>query len=232
MKVLHLKKLIAALMLTVMLLTCRFFMSSDMLHDMGAEGLKAYIASFGLWGPVVYMILFSVIPSGAVIAIAGGLVFGVYYGALYTLIGAVVGASVAFYVSRHLGREVVERRLRGRLKSFDDHIRRGGFLMILILRLIPIIPFNVVSYGAGLTKIKFLDYFYATMLGIIPGVLIFTNLGDKALDFRSPQFLTAMGFLAAMVGISLILKRKVTFEDLQTAILKREDKSQENARLE
>ncbi len=226
------KKLIAALMLTVMVLTCRFFMSSGMFHSMDAEGIKTYIASFGFWAPVIYMIMFSVIPSGSIIAIAGGMAFGLYYGTLYTLMGAVIGASVAFYISRHIGREAVEKRLHGKMKRFDTHMKNGGFLMILILRLIPVIPFNVVSYGAGLTKIKFFDYFYATLIGIIPGVLIFTNIGDKALDVRSPQFLTAMGLLAAMIAASLLLKRKYTFEDIQAFVLKRESKQSNQTRVE
>lgn len=232
MKYITTKKLIAVFMLTVMLLTCRFFMSSGMFHHMDAEGIKAYIASYGFWAPVIYMILFSVIPSGSIIAIAGGMAFGVYYGAIYTLIGAVIGASVAFYVSRHLGRDAVEKRLHGKMKSFDDHLQRGGFLMILILRLIPIIPFNVVSYGAGLTKIKFMDYFYSTLFGIIPGVLIFTNLGDKALDVKSPQFLIASGLLIVMIAASILLKRKYSFEDLQAIALKRERQQSSKTRLE
>ena len=219
-------------MLTVMLLTCRFFMSTGMQHQLDAEGIKSYIASFGFWAPVIYMIMFSVIPSGSVIAIAGGMAFGVCYGALNTMIGAVIGASVAFYVSRNLGREAVEKRLHGKMKRFDDHIQQGGFLMILILRLIPIIPFNVVSYGAGLTKIKFLDYFYSTLLGIIPGVLIFTNLGDKALDIKSPEFLIALGLLMAMIVASVLLKRKYSFEDVQAIVLKREKPQRKNASLE
>lgn len=231
MKYISNKKLIAALMLTVMLLTCRFFMSSGMLHNMDAEGIKAYIASYGFWGPVIYMIMFSVIPSGSIIAIAGGMAFGLYYGSIYTLIGAVIGASVAFYVSRHLGREAVEKRLHGKMKRFDEHIQRGGFLMILILRLIPIIPFNVVSYGAGLTKIKFMDYFWSTLIGIIPGVLIFTNLGDKALDVKSPEFLIASGLLVAMIAASILLKRKYSFDDLQSIILKREINKGSTAKL-
>lgn len=232
MKYINKKKLFAAFLLTVMLLTCRFFMSSGMLHHMDAEGIKDYIASFGIWGPVIYMILFSVIPSGSVIAIAGGMVFGLYYGSVYTLIGAVIGASVAFYVSRHLGREAVEKRLHGKMKRFDEHIQRGGFLMILILRLIPIIPFNVVSYGAGLTKIKFMDYFWSTLIGIIPGVLIFTNLGDKALDVKSPEFLIASGLLVAMIAASILLKRKYSFDELQSIILKREINKGSTAKLE
>lgn len=205
----------------IMALGIVFYLSkrSGMFENPTAEGLKEYIASFGVGGPIVYMTMFSIIPAGSVIAIAGGMAFGMYFGTLYTIIGAMIGATVAFYISRLLGRGAVEKLVTGKLLKFDDGIEKGGFLLILILRLIPIIPFNVISLGAGLTKIKYIDYLFATMIGIIPGVLVFTNLGDKALDVRSPQFMLAVGILSLMVIVSILLKRRFSFEELQAKVL-------------
>lgn len=209
----------------IMILGLVFYLSkrSGMFENPTAEGLRDYIASFGVFGPIVYMTMFSVIPSGSVIAVAGGMAFGMYLGTLYTIIGAVIGATVAFYISRLLGRGSVEKLVRGKMQKFDEGIEKGGFLLILIMRLIPIIPFNVVSYGAGLTRIKYTDYILSTMIGIIPGVLVFTNLGDKALYVRSPEFLLAVGILALMVIASVFLKRRFSFEDLQNKVLHRRD---------
>jgi len=205
----------------ILILGIVFYLSkkSGMFENPTAEGLKEYIASCGIFGPVVYMTMFSVIPAGSVIAIAGGMAFGMYFGTLYTIIGAVIGATVAFYVSRLLGRGVVEKLVKGKMQKFEDGMEKGGFLLILIMRLIPIIPFNVISYGAGLTKIRYIDYMLATMIGIIPGVLVFTNLGDKALDVRSPEFILAVGILALMVIVSILLKRRFSFEELQSKVL-------------
>jgi len=211
----------------VMILGTVFYFSklSGMFDNPTAEGLKEYIASFGVFGPVVYMTMFSVIPAGSVIAIAGGMAFGMYLGTLYTIIGAIIGATVAFYISKLLGRGVVEKIVKGKMLRIEDGIEKGGFLLILILRLIPIIPFNVISYGAGLTRIKYIDYMLATMLGIIPGVLVFTNLGDKALDVSSPDFLWAVGILSLMVIVSIIFKRRFTFEELQSRVLQKQDEA-------
>ncbi|OPX89174.1 MAG: TVP38/TMEM64 family inner membrane protein YdjZ [Pelotomaculum sp. PtaB.Bin013] len=189
---------------------------SGMLENPTAEGLRDYIASFGVLGPIVYMTMFSVIPAGSVIAVAGGMAFGIYFGTLYTIIGAIIGATVAFYISRLLGRGVVEKLVKGKMQKFEDGIEKGGFLLILIMRLIPIIPFNVISYGAGLTRIKYTDYILSTMIGIIPGVVVFTNLGDKALCVRSLEFMLSVGILALMVIMSILLKRRFSFEELQT----------------
>ncbi|HCQ90330.1 MAG TPA: TVP38/TMEM64 family protein, partial [Clostridium sp.] len=88
---------------------------------------------------------------------------------------------------------------------------RNEFLTILILRLIPLIPFDVISYGAGFSKIKYKNFISATILGIIPGVVVFTNLGDKSLNFKSIEFLCAIGLLIALLLISLLLKKKTKY---------------------
>jgi len=211
----------------ILILGTVFYFSklSGMFDNPTTEGLKEYIASFGVFGPVVYMTMFSVIPAGSVIAFAGGMAFGMYLGTLYTIIGAVIGATVAFYISKLLGRGMVEKIVKGKMLKIEDGIEKGGFLLIFILRLIPIIPFNVISYGAGLTRIKFIDYMLATMFGIIPGVLVFTNLGDKALDISSPDFLWAVGILSLMVIVSIVLKRRFTFEELQSRVLQKRDEA-------
>ncbi|KAF1085525.1 TVP38/TMEM64 family inner membrane protein YdjZ [Sporotomaculum syntrophicum] len=218
MKLFSKKNMLAAALITVLGIVFYLCQKSGMFVDPTAEGLKEYIAACSGWGPLVYMIMFSVIPSGSVIAIAGGMAFGVFWGTVYTVIGATLGATVAFYISRLLGRGVVGKLTRGKMLKIEDGIEQSGFLLIFILRLIPIIPFNAISFGAGLTKIKYPDYLLATTIGIIPGSLVFINLGDKALDMRSPEFILAVGILLVMVIISTILKKRWSFENLQAKL--------------
>jgi uncharacterized membrane protein YdjX (TVP38/TMEM64 family) len=227
MKWLSKKNIVAAALILILGIVFYLSKMSGMFENPTAVGLKEYIASCGVFGPIVYMTMFSVIPAGSVIAIAGGMAFGMYLGTLYTIIGAIVGATVAFYISRLLGRGVVEKIIKGKMLRIEDGIEKGGFLLILILRLIPIIPFNVISYGAGLTRIKYIDYMLATMIGIVPGVLVFTNLGDKALDLGSPDFLWAVGILFLMLIVSILLKRKFSFEELQARVLHKRNEADE-----
>jgi len=216
MKLLSKKNIITAAFILALSTIYYLSQKTGMFENPTAEGLRDYIASFGALGPIVYMAMFSVIPAGSIMAIAGGMAVVLCLGTLYKIIGATIGATVAFYISRLLGRGVVEKLVKGRMQKLEDGIEKGGFLLILIMRLIPIIPFNVISYGAGLTRIKYIDYMLATMIGIIPGVLVFTNLGDKALFVRSLGFMLAVGILALMVIISILLKRRYSFEELQT----------------
>jgi len=215
MKILSKKNMLAAALLMAVGISFYLCRESGMFTNLTADGLKEYITARGVWAPIVYMIMFSVIPSGSVIAIAGGMAFGIYLGTLYTIIGA----TVAFYISKLLGRGAVEKLVKGKMLLIEEGIEHGGFLLILILRLIPIIPFNVISFGAGLTRIKYGDYLLATMFGIIPGSLVFVNLGDKALDVRSPEFILAVSLLLLLVMVSTFFKNRFNVADWQVKVL-------------
>lgn len=131
-------------------------------------------------------------------------------GSVYTIIGAVCGASLSFYIARFLGRTVVEKLIRGKGKWFEDGVEKNGFLVVFILRLIPLVPFDIISYGTGLSKIKFKDFVLATIVGIIPGILVFINLGDKALNIKSKQFVISVVLLVLLCLASFIMKKKLS----------------------
>lgn len=210
------RKTIIAIVLIILIMAAAYYCyNTGLFKNCTSEGIKEYVNSLGAFGPIAYMIMFSVIPSGAIIAIGGGMAFGMYLGVLYTTLGALLGAATAFYIAKFLGRGVVEKFLRGKVQNLENGIEKNGFFIILILRLIPLIPFNAISYGAGLTKVKFLDYFLATMIGILPGVIVFTNLGDKALRVNSPEFFQAIILFLVLTIVSLIIKKKVSIDSIQ-----------------
>ena len=149
----------------------------------------------------------------ALLALVGGLLFGLWYGSLYTFLGAVINCTLMFFLSRYVGREAVasllEKKLsplwQQRLKSLDH---TGGFLLLIILRLIPAVPYNLINYAFGLTAMPFRTYLLASAIGIIPGTLAFINIGDKALDVGSPDFWIALGLLLLLLLITGILGKK------------------------
>ena len=87
---------------------------------------------------------------------------------------------MAFVIARGLGRDAVEARLGGRLRELDANLARRGFSYMFLLRLLPIMPFNWVSYGAGVTGITFRSYVAATALGIAPLVALYAVFGSAA----------------------------------------------------
>ncbi len=142
-----------------------------------AEALGRFLATAGLWAPVVFMIIYTVgvclfLP-GTLLTGLGAAIFGAYWGFVYVWLGAMVGASVAFWIGRTLGREFAASLIGDRLQKYDDAIERNGFATVLYLRLV-YFPFTPMNFGMGLTKVHFRDYVFGTGLGIIVGTFIFT----------------------------------------------------------
>ena len=180
--------------------------------DIGIHEIKSYIDSFGNFAPIVYIIMFSLVPltlfPDSVLAIAGGLAFGLYKGYIYTAIGALIGGTISFYISRKLGRNIVKKLTKDKLDNIETMVNTKGFSIILLLRLIPLFPFDVISYGAGLTSVKYKDFIMATFLGTIPGILVFNNIGAQALNIGSNNFYISIALLILLIFISMILKKK------------------------
>jgi uncharacterized membrane protein YdjX (TVP38/TMEM64 family) len=173
--------------------------------------IKSQVVGWGAWGPVVYMILYAVGPSflvpGAVMTIAGGLAFGVAWGSVYSLIGGDIGAMVAFGAGRFLGKSFVERVIGQRFESMMHRIAKHGFAIILYLRFVPVIPYNALNLLAGASPITFNDYFWATMIGMIPGTILYAFLGDALWHPLSPRFFLAVLLIAASVGCGELYRR-------------------------
>src|ERR1700745_1485990 len=127
----------------------------------------------------VYIVGTVLLLPGTVLSFAGAVLFGAYEGTLYTWMGAVGGSTLSFLLARLLGRDFVERLFGGRFAAFDQRIREHGFTGLLIIRLLPIFPFNAVNFGCGLTGIRLRDYVLATAIGIVPGTFVYHFLFAK-----------------------------------------------------
>lgn len=153
----------------------------------------AWVEGLGLWGPLVFILGYAVatvafIP-GSLLTLAAGAIFGLVQGTIYTLVGATLGASAAFLVARYLARGAIERRIAGNAKfaAIDRAVGKEGFKIVALLRLSPVFPFNLLNYSLGLTRVRFLDYFLASV-AMLPGTLLYVYYGKAA------------GSLAAVAG--------------------------------
>lgn len=161
--------------------------------------IKTELLSLGAWGPIAYILLYAVGPSflvpGAVMTIAGGLAFGAFWGAIWSLAGANLGALIAFAAGRFLGKSFVEGIIGKRFQHLMQSLVRNGFYVILYLRLVPVIPYNALNLLAGASPITFRDYLWATLIGMIPGTVLFAFLGDALWHPTSPRFFVAIGLI-------------------------------------
>ncbi len=145
------------------------------------DGVRQTVAAWGWWAPLAFAAgyaLWALLPAPKSLATAtAGMLFGLVPGALVAWSGAMVGAVLAFGLSRLLGREQVDRLLRGRLARADAALADHGFGSVLLARLVPVLPYTVINYGAGVTGIAFASYLAGSALGMIPGTIAYATLG-------------------------------------------------------
>lgn len=182
------------------------------------QQLQQALQQTGGWAPVLYIGLFILLPAFffpvAVLALAGGLLFGLWWGSVYTFIGAVLNCAMMFLLARYVGRSQVQRLVEQKLSpQWQRRLQmadgKEGFLLLIILRLIPAVPYNLINYTFGLTGISFSSYLLASAIGIIPGTFAFINIGDKTLEAGSPSFWIAIGLLVLLLAVTGLLGKKL-----------------------
>lgn len=182
------------------------------------EKIRNIIQGYGKNASFIYILLFSILPifffPVPILAIVAGISFGLFEGILYTMIGAMINSSIMFVMAKKFAKDKVVELFKTKIseKWYNKMIaieKNNGFLIIFLLRLLPIAPYNVINYLSGLTEISFLRYSLATFLGIIPGTFVFLNVGDKAINVYSVEFvISLLGFLLLTI-FSIILIKKV-----------------------
>jgi uncharacterized membrane protein YdjX (TVP38/TMEM64 family) len=135
-------------------------------------------------------LLVSAMVPRSVVAAAAGLLYGAPLGSAYVIAGAVVGAMFSFEIGRRLGRDFL--RERQRIAAVDRFLSQRGLVGVLALRLLPIAPFGLVSYGFGTTAVRRVPFMLATVVGIAPSTVIFATLGANAMRPTSPAFIASM----------------------------------------
>jgi uncharacterized membrane protein YdjX (TVP38/TMEM64 family) len=142
---------------------------------------------------------------GSVLTLAGGAVFGFGYGVLLNWSGAMLGALGAYALGRRLGYDAISSMLGMRMRGLGRAVETHGLLALLRLRLIPLVPFNALNYGAALAGVRVKDYAVATALGIIPGTAIYTYFADALITGAAEARRDAFVRLAIAGGLLILL---------------------------
>lgn len=150
-----------------------------------AATLQAWIADAGAAGPLLFMGLYALatvlLLPGTILTFVGGALFGPLWGTFYNLTGATLGAVLAFLAARYLGSDWVQARVgtatQGGIGRLVKGVEAEGWRFVAFTRLVPLIPFNLLNYALGLTRIPFLPYLIATYIFMLPGAVAYTYLG-------------------------------------------------------
>src|SRR5713226_4226695 len=175
----------------------------DWIRGLGALAPVAFIAIY-----IAACVLF--LP-GSILPIGAGVIFGVVRGSIYVSIAATLGATAAFIVGRYFARDWIARKLEGnaKFKAIDEAVGKEGWKIVILTRLSPVFPFNLLNYAYGLTSVSLRDYFFASWLGMITGTILYVYIGSLSGDLaraaggsakRTPAgwALTAVGFVATV----------------------------------
>jgi uncharacterized membrane protein YdjX (TVP38/TMEM64 family) len=191
---------------------------SPLRDSLTRENIRAAVDQIrSVWyAPIVYVLLYA---AGCVVAlpasifvIAAGFIWGWLLGGAYAMVGGLTGAIVSFFIGRFIGEGLLDRFGRiGRIVA--KQVDHAGFMSLLVLRNIPGIPFAVLNYGAGVTGVKFRDYFFATLIGIAPSKFVFTYCADALFNgamsegdaFRRLAIVCAL--VIALVLLPTVVKR-------------------------
>jgi uncharacterized membrane protein YdjX (TVP38/TMEM64 family) len=149
-----------------------------------AAGLVDRLAGLGPWGPVVFGLAYALavvlmVPASA-LTLAAGAAFGPVVGTITVVLASNLGASAAFLIARHLARDAVARRVRSdpRFEAIDRAIAADGWKVVGLLRLSPLVPFNLQNYLYGLTAIPFRACALASLVAMLPGTWLYIALGN------------------------------------------------------
>jgi uncharacterized membrane protein YdjX (TVP38/TMEM64 family) len=153
--------------------------------DVGLSDIRESLKDFGIWAPLAFIAVYVVgtifIPSTPFMALAG-VMFGFKYGLAYTVIGGFLSSVLVFLVARNLGQEGVQAILKNRhlkfLAKYNKRLGRSGLWDLIILRLTPIMPFNILNLLMGVSKIKTSHYIVGTLLGLLPSIALTVYFGN------------------------------------------------------
>ena len=161
------------------------------------------------WGPLAFVALYGVLSafnfSGLVLTLAGGALFGFWWGALFNTLGANLGATGAFWLARALGREGLRALVGDRFSGIDRLAEARGPMWLLRLRLIPVVPFNLLNLAAGVSAMPWRAFAAATAIGILPGTLVYTYFADAIVAGVSGGSRTALVRVLVAGGVLVAL---------------------------
>jgi uncharacterized membrane protein YdjX (TVP38/TMEM64 family) len=178
--------------------------------------IENVMRALGAWGPAAHVALFALgtvlfVP-GVLFALTGGMLFGPVWGTILNLTGATLGATAAFLAARYLAGDWVCCKVGGRLDRFIAGVESEGWRFVAFVRLVPLLPFNLLNYALGLTRIPLIPYVLASLVCMAPGAAAYTWLGYAGREAAAGNVgairygLLALGLLAAIALLPRLVR--------------------------
>ena len=182
---------------------------------LNADTIEAAVRNAGAFAPIMFVAVFAlatiVFLPGALFGLAGGVLFGPLWGTVWNLVGATLGATIAFLIARFIAGDWIAAKAKGRLQTLLSGVDAQGWRFVALTRLVPIVPFNLLNYALGLTRIPILQYVIATVVCMVPGTAAYAWLGHagKAALSGDTAALSYAAFGLAALALILFLPRLI-----------------------
>ncbi len=199
----------ARLVLFVTLLLAAFVVGLWVLPAAPLWNVEHWRSDGSVWDPLLFVLFFGMaallfVPRPA-LAAAAGVVFSVPLALSVVVVGTGLGSGVAFGLARLLGREAVGPRLRrGRLETLDSLFARHGFIATVVCRLLPPLPYAMINYGAGVTRVRTVSFLVGTAVGTLPANVAYVTVGSALVADPASGVLTWMGPILAVVVLAVL----------------------------
>lgn len=188
------------------------FIASACLFQQNAPYILSSIKHLGWFAPLLFLLLYCIatillLPT-MVLTLAGGALFGPIFGVFLNLLGASCGAALAFFISRHLATEWFAKKRGPRINKLIQGVEKNGWQFVALLRLVPVIPFNLVNYGLGLTAIKFSHYIITTFIFLTPAEIVYTYCGHAGMGVltqQSPLYKSSSIVALVLIGCGILI---------------------------
>jgi uncharacterized membrane protein YdjX (TVP38/TMEM64 family) len=180
------KSAIARLVALIVIIMALFLAMQFLPIQQLLGNFNTWVALMGVGGIFIFIGVYAVatvlLAPGSILTIGAGFAFGLWKGFLAVSAGSTLGAALAFLVARFIARDRVEAIAKGndKFRRIDNAIGKQGAKLIFLLRLSPVIPFNISNYFYGLTSVKFWPYVLVSWIGMIPGMFLYVYIGTAS----------------------------------------------------
>jgi uncharacterized membrane protein YdjX (TVP38/TMEM64 family) len=182
----------------------------------GAFKLKEYVNVHYIGSVFIFIAVYVAIniwfPGATILTLLGGFLYETFFGTAYVMAAATLGGVSGFWISRYFVGNWIQSNWHRQLEGFNQHVLKHGYLFLVLVRMVPIMPYPLVNALCGLTKISTRTMTWTTAVGSLPGILIFTYAGEQLMSIQSvedvltPKVITACTLMVAFV-ISIAIAR-------------------------
>ncbi|MFD2169898.1 TVP38/TMEM64 family protein [Tumebacillus lipolyticus] len=198
------KILVGALCIAIIILGYQY--KDPFMAIIEAGGVMSVLVSIMLVGICVF---FPVVPFIFLVGVIGA-VFGTVTGAGITLVGLLFGTSVMFLMARYGFRSWAQATLNRypKAKEYESYFEKNAFLSILAVRVVPVVPTQVINILCGISQVRWVTFFLATAIGALPRILVFAFVGNSFQDNKMTSFLTYGAYMVVIMIVTYIFLRK------------------------